>query len=219
MEFLQGNEIKSRTQVTLTFAQSIDGYISKPNTQIILSSPEAMYMTHTIRNNSDGILVGVNTLIIDKPSLTTRYVDNPTNPTPIILDTTLKSPRVYTDRSPIIITSDQYDEAKLARKQELDYARIVSVPLLDGKLDLAAALTELYKLGIKKLMVEGGAAVISEFLKYDLYDSLIITICPTLMNGGVKYVNNDQQILLDGKWVMVGKDVVFYYHKNKDKST
>ncbi|KAJ3310299.1 2,5-diamino-6-(ribosylamino)-4(3H)-pyrimidinone 5'-phosphate reductase [Boothiomyces sp. JEL0838] len=212
MEFLEKKEI-GRTRVTLTFAQSIDGYISKPNTQIILSCPESMRVTHTIRNNSDGILVGSNTVLTDKPSLTTRYVDNPTNPTPIILDTKLKCPPMFLDRSPIIFTSTEYDNAKLDRKKELRHARVFEIPSTDGGLDLQVILKKLYELGIKRLMVEGGATVISNFLKYDLYDSLIITICPALMNGGVKYVNNSDQVLLNGKWQTVGKDVIFYYHK------
>ncbi|KAJ3268518.1 2,5-diamino-6-(ribosylamino)-4(3H)-pyrimidinone 5'-phosphate reductase [Terramyces sp. JEL0728] len=215
MEILQRNSIEGRTQVTLTFAQSIDGYISKPNTQIILSCPESMRFTHTIRNESDGIMVGINTVLVDNPSLTTRYVDNPRNATPIILDSKLKFPNLFQDRSPIIITSDVYDKEKLERKANLEHVRIVHVPIIDGKLDLKVALDELYRLGIKKLMVEGGATVIEEFLKHDLYDSLIITICPTLMNGGVKYSNSNSQVLLDGNWATIDRDVVFYYHKNK----
>lgn len=89
--------------VTLTYAQSIDGYISGlPNTPPLrISGKESMLMTHCLRNNNDAILVGIGTVLNDNPQLNTRLLkgynsDNSNkkihNPQPIILDSHLKFP-------------------------------------------------------------------------------------------------------------------------------
>ena len=49
--------------------------------------------------------------------------------------------------------------------------------------DLRALLRHLYELGIRSLMVEGGAQVITEFLAGNLVDQMIITIAPQIVGG------------------------------------
>ena len=47
---------------------------------------------------------------------------------------------------------------------------------------------ELYTLGIRSLMVEGGARVIESFLQAGVTKSLIITVCPILVGTeGIGY--------------------------------
>lgn len=41
---------------------------------LMISGKESMVCTHTLRSIHDGILVGINTVLVDNPSLTTRYV-------------------------------------------------------------------------------------------------------------------------------------------------
>jgi hypothetical protein len=75
-------------QVTLSFAQSLDGSITaQRGLAVALSSPESFRMTHSLRARHDAIAVGVGTLLSDNPSLNTRLVqgewrdqltDNPT---------------------------------------------------------------------------------------------------------------------------------------------
>lgn len=59
--------------VTLTYAQSLDGAIAAaPGTQTALSGAESKAMTHYLRSQHDGILVGVGTVLADNPSLNCR---------------------------------------------------------------------------------------------------------------------------------------------------
>jgi hypothetical protein len=76
--------------VTLTYAQTIDGSIAAldGNEQLILSSKESMTMTHHLRSMHDVILVGVQTVQSDNPSLTVRLCSGK-NPQPVILDSKL----------------------------------------------------------------------------------------------------------------------------------
>ena len=56
-----------------------------------------------------------------------------------------------------------------------------------GKLDLKSVVSCLSSIGIRTLMVEGGASVISSFLEAGLVDRLIITSCPVFVGEGVNY--------------------------------
>jgi riboflavin biosynthesis pyrimidine reductase len=55
--------------------------------------------------------------------------------------------------------------------------------------DLAALLQRLGTLGINRLMVEGGARIITSFLRERLVDFLVLTVSPLLV-GGIRAVHN-----------------------------
>ena len=53
----------------------------------------------------------------------------------------------------------------------------------DRRVQLPQLLQRLAELGIKRLMVEGGTAVITSFLREELVDLLVLTIAPILVGG------------------------------------
>ena len=59
----------------------------------------------------------------------------------------------------------------------------------DGRVGLPEALQALRSRGIASLMVEGGAQVITAFLRHRLVDALVLTVAPTLV-GGYKAVSD-----------------------------
>ena len=66
-----------RPWVTLKWAQSRDGFIDRirsvDEAPSILSSPLTSMLTHRLRSLHDAILVGSNTMLTDRPSLTVRH--------------------------------------------------------------------------------------------------------------------------------------------------
>lgn len=52
-----------------------------------------------------------------------------------------------------------------------------------GRCDLGDCLQRLKLMGFKRLMVEGGAKVITSFLEQGLVDLAIVTVSPALLNG------------------------------------
>jgi GTP cyclohydrolase II len=175
-----------RPSVTLTFAQTLDGSISLPGRRLTLSGPEAMTYTHELRAQHDAILVGVGTVIVDDPQLTVRLASGP-NPQPIVLDTHLRLPLTAVLLShpthSLWIAVTQPDPARAA-ELEARGVTILSVPAdSNGRVALPALLDILGERGIKTLMIEGGASVITEFLKQRLANRLIITIAPQLIDG------------------------------------
>ncbi len=86
----------------------------------------------------------------------------------------------------------------------------------DGRVSLTALLERLHSLGIQRLMVEGGAQVITAFLEKRIPDQIVITISPHLV-GGLHAVESldakgDEPVYrLDSpQWTQLGDDLVVW---------
>ncbi|KLO20088.1 bacterial bifunctional deaminase-reductase [Schizopora paradoxa] len=217
-----------RVRVTLTFAQSLDSKIAGANgKQLTLSCKESMHMTHMMRARHDTILVGIGTALNDNPQLNIRLLtpkDGETAPVPVILDTDLRfsldSKLAINFRSgkgerPILVTKKKVKGSEEpewdARKRALEEAGllVIEVPLEHGRLSIKRLLLELQDMGVKSLMVEGGASVISSFIGSGLVDRLVVTVCPTLVGDeGVAYNVGTVPSLEYMRSQSVGRDTV-----------
>ena len=174
--------------VSLCFAQSLDGCIAWQRGQpTALSGPESSRLTHRLRAAHDAILAGVGTILADDPLLTVRLVEGG-NPQPVILDSRLRIPleaRLLTQnpRRPWIACTPAADPARRAAL-ERHGATVLTVPAgPDGQVDLPSLLACLYERGIHRLMVEGGATVITSFLAQGLVDWVVLTVAPVFLGG------------------------------------
>ena len=176
-----------RPTITVTYAQSLDGAIAaRPGEPTLLSGPESLAMTHRLRAEHDAILVGIGTVLSDDPRLTTRLVEGQ-NPQPIILDSHLRLPLnarlLRGPRSPWIATLEESDPERVRTLEEAG-ARVLRLPAnAAGQVDLAALLSCLVKAGIRSVMVEGGARVLTSVMSAGLADRLVLTIAPALLGG------------------------------------
>jgi GTP cyclohydrolase II len=183
---------QKRPFVTLSYAQSVDGSISRRRGEpLAISGPESRQFTHQLRANHAAILVGVGTVLADDPRLTTRLVPG-VSPQPVILDSHLRFPltaRLLTNaRPPWIMTTAVAPPEHEAALQAAG-ARVVRLPAdAEGRVGLTAVLDYLAQQEMGSLMVEGGAAVIGSFLQERLADRLIVTVAPLLV-GGLRAVN------------------------------
>ena len=183
-------------QVIATWAQSLDGFISRePGLPTVISCPESLCLTHTLRSMCDGILLGVSTIAADDPSLNVRLQipgQEFTNPRPIILDSKLRCPEnaKVLARSPIICTTRNHAPEKKTYLESLG----ATVLILDAgfdRVDVARLLPILKsQFGIQKVMVEGGASVLQEFIRLRLTDVCIVTIAPRLLGMGLHITHN-----------------------------
>lgn len=156
------------------------------------SGDESMELTHQLRSLHDGILVGIGTVLSDNPQLTVRKWTG-TNPQSIVLDSQLRTPQSakichHPDKDCWILT------VRPDAKSLGDQVDILAVHSADGnqrQVPLEEAMRLLRERGIKSLMVEGGATVITAFLKARLADALVLTVAPRLV-GGYKAVGNLQ---------------------------
>ena len=177
-----------RPFVTLSYAQSLDGCLTaRQGTPFPISAPASLTMTHALRAAHSAILVGIETVLADDPALTVRLFPGD-SPQPVIVDSRLRTPpdaSLLRGRGgPWIATTLQGAQSSRRQRLEKAGARIFTLPADEsGRVDLAALLTCLDTEGIRSLMVEGGARVLTSFLESGLADYAVITIAPVFLGG------------------------------------
>jgi diaminohydroxyphosphoribosylaminopyrimidine deaminase/5-amino-6-(5-phosphoribosylamino)uracil reductase len=197
-----------RPWVILKWAQSLDGKLA-PATDGAkgdkwISNELSRKDVHRLRRSVQGILVGINTVRADDPMLTPRPPKGK-KPVRIVLDANLQIPltsrllRTTKSFGVIVITGDESartNSTKAARIEKKG-AELVYVPTFEGRCDLEATLAELGARGITQLLVEGGAGVITSFLKAGLADTVKIYIAPKILGqaGTVSIADSLAQLI------------------------
>lgn len=184
-----------RPQVTLAYAQTLDGYIAASDGSSRWISGQASLMrTHTLRANHDAIMVGVGTVVADNPRLNVRLVQG-RDPVRVIIDGHLRIPDesavLRPDAAPgtwIICGPD----ADVMRRSALSQRGAVVLPVgadpFMGGIHLTQALQALYQRGIRSVMLEGGSRLITSMLRTRLVDRVTITIAPKMLGDGISAI-------------------------------
>lgn len=136
-----------------------------------------------LRNKYMGIMVGVNTLIKDDPSLTAR-IENGRNPYRIVVDPYLKTPFEskfvnFDDGKSIIVTSQENMKNENIKKYEKKGITFIYLKGYDFKID--EILKEIAQLGIDAVLLEGGSYLISKAFKENAIDGGEIFIAPKIL--------------------------------------
>lgn len=173
--------------VTVKTAVSLDGKTAtfSGDSQWITGNA-ARLDVHQYRHKHDAILVGVNTVLADNPSLTTRLPNGGKSPLRVILDTNLRTPidsKVITDNEAetwIFVGNNVTVQEKSAY---IKYNGVSVIQMDDEQLLIEKVLQFLGSKGIASLFVEGGATVNGSFLKEKKINQLIIYMAPKLIGG------------------------------------
>lgn len=176
-----------KPQVTLSYAQSLDGAIStQEKKRILLSSKDSLIMTHQLRSQHDAILVGIGTILNDDPLLTVRYAEGD-DPLPVILDSKLSinlNARILQNKNrPIIFTTKLADSDKKKQLLNIGITIFETDTNFEKRINIESMLEKLYQLGVKSLMVEGGQEIMTSFIKENCVDKVVITIAPYFIGG------------------------------------
>ena len=172
--------------VTLKVAATLDGKIAtRDGDSKWISGEASRRFVHKLRDQVDGVLVGIGTILQDDPLLTTRRKQG-REPYRIVLDSRLKIPeeaRVF-EHSPsevILATTQTAPHEKIERLER----RGVRVLIIDskekGRVDLRSCLTKLGEIGVINLLVEGGSQINGSFLDEHLIDKFLLFLSPRLM--------------------------------------
>ncbi len=170
--------------VTLKAAATLDGKIATATGHSKWITGEAARQKgHELRNENDAVLVGINTVLTDDPELTVRGIDGGRSPVRIVLDSKGRIPeqsRVFQeDGVPVVIVTGNH--APLRKWPELAELTILTAPTRTPV--ILWVLSEIRKLGINSLLVEGGSLIHASFIKSNTVDQLALFLAPKVIGG------------------------------------
>jgi GTP cyclohydrolase II len=182
-----------RPYVVLKYAQTLDGRIATGiGDSKWISGDEERALSHALRAACDAIMVGVGTVLRDDCRLNVRLVPG-ASPLRVVLDSTLRTPSaalLFDGVTPtVLLTTEQAAEADRERVRGLG-AGIRVLPEGPGGVDLKAALQQLRDEGVRSLLVEGGAQVITSLLSAGLVDRIIVGTAPRIIGAGTEAVGD-----------------------------
>ena len=140
-------------------------------------------------------MVGVGTVVRDDPRLTVRLARGE-SPLRIVLDSSLRTPTtaaVLADGAASGTVLAVTDRATQERRREAESlgATVLHLPTgPEGGVDLLALLRRLDGLGVRSVMVEGGAALITSLLRHELVDRLAVCVAPKILGAGIEAVGD-----------------------------
>jgi diaminohydroxyphosphoribosylaminopyrimidine deaminase / 5-amino-6-(5-phosphoribosylamino)uracil reductase len=184
--------------VTVKYAQTLDGRIATATgrSQWISSAP-ARKFAHQLRAEHDAVLVGVGTVINDNPELTVRLVRG-RNPLRIVVS----SGRLIPQKSKVLqnlsvaktlIATATKGSSPWIENTVDSGLEVVGVGTdKQGNLNLKKLLKILATRGVSSVLVEGGAKIITSFLKDNLANRLVTIIAPKIIGKGIEAVGDLQ---------------------------
>lgn len=182
--------------VTVAYAQTLDGRIAtRTGDSRWISCPDSLTFAHCLRATHDAILVGIGTVLADNPRLTTRMVPGP-SPRRVVVDSRLRLPpeaAVLADGAAgatVVVTTERAPRERLARLRATGANVIVCRADGEWRVDLADALGHLYDAGIRTLLIEGGARMITGALRARLVDRLAVCVAPKIVGAGIEGVGD-----------------------------
>jgi len=198
---------KRRPFFLMKAAVSLDGKIAtKMGESKWISNEESRAYANRLRSISDGVLVGINTVILDNPMLVPKGSRPKRYPVRIVLDSKLRIPlgcdlvKTAAQYRTIVVTLPDARQDKGERLAGLG-VEVIRVAAGDsGRVALPGLCEELRKREITSVLVEGGGEVNGGFLREGLFDKVVLFYGPMFV-GGVRAAG-----LVSGKGVDFLKD-------------
>jgi diaminohydroxyphosphoribosylaminopyrimidine deaminase/5-amino-6-(5-phosphoribosylamino)uracil reductase len=182
---------KGRPLVTMKIAASLDGRTATHSGQSQwITGETARARGHLLRAQSDAIMIGSGTALIDDPLLSCRLPGlEDRSPVRVVVDGRLSLPltsKLVAGARDIplwLLTRTGNPPERLSALDDCGVELIELGQGPDGNVDLAAALQELGARGLTRLLVEAGGQLAAALLQRDLVDRLAWFRAPMLIGG------------------------------------
>jgi diaminohydroxyphosphoribosylaminopyrimidine deaminase / 5-amino-6-(5-phosphoribosylamino)uracil reductase len=208
--------------VTVKAAMTLDGKIATASGESKwITGEKARAHGMKLRQGSDAILVGINTILADNPSLTFRPARKSKQLRRIVLDSMARTPlnsKMVSDKSAALTTIVVSKTAPKNRVAKLTKrANVLAAPSHNGKIDLRWLLKKLGAENVTSLLVEGGGEVNASFLLGGFASRVAFFYAPKILGGrdskkavageGAKNLAELIQ-LCEIEWQKVGEDLL-----------
>ena len=184
-----------RPYVFINAAMSADGKISAyTRKQVSISGDHDLRRVDQLKCGADAVMVGIGTVLSDDPSLTVKREEfrkkrlnsgKDENPVRIVADSLAKTPvdadilRKGNGRRIILVS----ESAPSGRVDGLRAAGAEIITAGENQVDLTAALEQLYDMGVRRLMVEGGGTLNWGLIAHRLVDEIYVYIGNLILGG------------------------------------
>src|SRR5437899_12340511 len=161
--------------------QSLDGRIATAaGHSHYINGAEGLAHLHRLRALVDAVVVGIGTALADDPQLTVRRVAGP-HPVRVVVD-----PRGRLPASARLLAADGVDRLVVTSQGTRLPAGVETIALAadNGHIAPSAILAALAERGLRRIMIEGGAATVSRFLAAGCLDRLHIVVAPLILGAG-----------------------------------
>lgn len=168
---------QKRPYVILKWAESADGFMAPAASGTYwLSTQPQNRLNHRWRTEESAILVGSETYLLDKPSLTPRHYLGPA-PQPVVLDR--RNRLAFLTQSEL---KEQKEKSDSSFRSDCDKKKWL---VLQNQ-TIPEVLHELYKAKLQSVIVEGGRKILDAFIACGLYDEVRILRSPQTLGSGLR---------------------------------
>jgi len=176
--------------VSVKVAMSLDGKIAtSAGESHWITGEKARQFVHRLRDHTDVIMVGIETVLKDSPRLTTRLESGAGHdPVRVIVDSSARLPldaKVIESGSAAktivaVTTKAPQDKCRALKSKGVE---VLEMPEESGRVDLKALMKELAARELSAVLVEGGGTLNYSMLDQGLIDKLFIFIAPLIIGG------------------------------------
>ena len=199
---------EKRPYVALKQATSLDGKLAFTNERTQITGKEVYDFVRNERDNYQAILVGAKTVLIDNPTLlgsnTSLFP-----PKRIILD----AEGSIFEQSNLNLFKDSSSEVIIFSKFSHENLPSHVTIITPEEFSIKEILSEIAKLGIQSVYVEGGPCIHDQFLASGCWDEVITYISPILLGGNntssftSNRITNEKIQLHDTNVTKLGNDI------------
>ncbi len=185
------NYITKKTPfVVMKTASTFDGKTAtKSGDSKWISSEKSRKFVHQLRQQYSGIMVGINTIIVDDPELNVRdYNGQIKNPVKIIIDSNARIPinaKALTrnnDTQTIVAVTSKASKFKIEQLINIG-AYVIVCPHTKQGVDLKYLMVQLGNISIDSILLEGGGTLNFSALKQGIVNKIITFIAPKIIGG------------------------------------
>ena len=178
LEPFMKNMLLGQTYFLSKWAMTMDGRMALGSGDSKwVSGESSRERVHRTRTSMDGIMVGAGTILADDPSLDVRFDLMGPSPRPIVWD-----PKGRTVDSQWWQKQKKRDPVVMTSKTNMNWPNFVEVIFFDEETPQKVS-TDLFKLGIHGVLVEGGAGLHGWMFDHQMVDAVEVYIAPKICGG------------------------------------